>query len=223
MTADAVRSAASGRGLLVDYGGVLTSSAADAFRAFERAEGLPKGTVFEVIAEAYRHHGGDSAIAKFERGDSTAAEFGAEFSALLRERGHDVDPDDIHVRIFSMSSFADEMWTVVGRAREAGVRTALLSNSWGTDHYPVERLQAHFDAIVVSGEVGLRKPDPGIYRLTAERIGLAPTACAFVDDLERNVEAAREVGMFGVHHTGDVEETASLLAGFLGVDLLASP
>lgn len=208
------------RGLLVDFGGVLTSSAADAFRAFERAEGLPKGTVFEVIAEAYRHHGGESAIARFERGDSTAEEFGDEFASLLRDRGHDVDPRQIHRRIFSMSSYVDDMWTVVARARTQGIRTGLLSNSWGTDHYPVDRLEEHFDAVVVSGEVGLRKPDPQIYRLAAERIGVATSDCAFVDDLERNVEAAREVGMFGVHHTGDVEETASRLAGFLGVDLL---
>lgn len=208
------------RGLLVDFGGVLTSSAGESFRAFERAEGLPKGTLFEVIAEAYRHHGGDSAIARFERGDSTAEEFGEEFAALLRARGHDIAPENIHARIFSMSEFDEDMWSVVHRAREHGVRTGLLSNSWGTDHYPIDRLGQHFDAVVVSGEVGLRKPDPAIYRLAAERLGIEPPVCAFVDDLERNVDAARDVGMFGVVHTGDVEETARALEGFLGLRLV---
>ncbi|MGH3441067.1 MAG: HAD family hydrolase [Nitriliruptorales bacterium] len=212
-------------GLILDYGGVLTSSAAVSFRAFERNEGLPRGVVFDVIAEAYADAaGGDDAnpIARFERGESTAEEFGAELARRLGEHGHDVDPTDIHQRIFAESEPARAMWGIVRQARAAGVRTALLSNSWGTDHYPVDEFEAHFDVVVISGEVGLRKPDPAIYRLTAERLGLPPERCVFVDDLDRNVEAAREVGMNGVHHF-DFETTVEDLSRLLGVELGPEP
>jgi putative hydrolase of the HAD superfamily len=206
------------RGLLVDYGGVLTSSAGDAFRSFEREVGVPPGTVVELILEAYEAPGGDDPIARFERGESTPEEFASAFAARLADRGHRVDADDIHNRILGATQREHDMWAVVRTARDAGVRTALLSNSWGLDGYPVEELRAHFDTLVISGEVGLRKPDPAIYRLAAERLELSPSACAFVDDLPRNVEAARDVGMYGVHHT-DVPQTAAALSWLLGIDL----
>ncbi len=207
------------RGLLVDYGGVLTTSVARSFRDFEIAEGLPKGTVFALVEEAYRTAGGQSAIARFETGRSSAQEFGEELAARLQEHGYDVDSARLHERLFAGVSYRGDMWRVVGRAHEQGVRTALLSNSWGRQGYPMEALEEIFDAIVLSGEVGLRKPDPHIFRLAAERIGVPPTQCAFVDDLERNVDAARELGMFGVHHR-DPDETARQLEGFLGVSLV---
>jgi putative hydrolase of the HAD superfamily len=206
------------RGLLVDYGGVLTSSAARAFREFEDEHDLPKGTVFELITEAYER-GGDELVARIERGEATVSEFSAGFRAVLAERGIALEVEDVVEDIFGRSRRVPDMWDVVGRAGTAGVRTALVSNSWGTDGYPVAELDEIFDALVISGDVGLRKPDPEIYLLAAERIGLEPLACAFVDDLARNVDAARELGMFGVHHR-DVVTTARALEDFLEVALL---
>jgi putative hydrolase of the HAD superfamily len=206
------------KGLLVDYGGVLTSSAAECFRAFERRAGLPKGTLFELIADAYQEPDGTSPIVRFERGESTTEEFGAAMAEALAEMGHDVDVEGMAERMFADSRRMPGMWDVVRRARAAGVRTGLVSNSWGLDGYPIEELEEVFDALVISGEIGLRKPDPEIYLYAAERIGVPPESCAFVDDLERNVSAARAVGMFGVHHT-ETESTAERLSTFLGVDL----
>lgn len=205
-------------GLLVDYGGVLTSSVARAFRDFEDDHDLPKGTVFDLIEAAYHRDGGEL-VSRIERGEATAAEFSEEFRGVLAERGVDLRVDDVVEDIFGRSQRVPDMWQIVARAGEAGVRTALVSNSWGTDGYPVASLEEIFDTLVISGEVGLRKPDPEIYLLAAERIDVAPTGCAFVDDLPRNVEAARELGMFGVHHR-DPETTARALEGFLQVDLL---
>ena len=82
----------------------------------------------------------------------------------------------------------------VRAARRAGVRTAMLSNSWGEDRYDRALLAELFDAWVISGEVGLRKPDPAIYELAAERLGLPPAACVFVDDLPGNLKPARALG-----------------------------
>ncbi len=84
--------------------------------------------------------------------------------------------------------------------------------------YPLDELRQIFDELVISGEVGMRKPDPDIYLDSAERIGRAPSDCAFVDDLDLNVDAARRLGMFGVHHV-DAESTAEQLETFLGVPL----
>ncbi len=119
------------RGLLVDYGGVLTSSAAQAFRAFERSSGLPKGTVFEIIGEAYARPDDDDPIVRFERGESTPEEFADAFVRELAARGHDLDLEGLHLRVFAETTPVTEMWAVVRRAHDAGVATALVSNSWG--------------------------------------------------------------------------------------------
>jgi epoxide hydrolase-like predicted phosphatase len=104
---------------------------------------------------------------------------------------------------------------VVQRARDAGVRTALLSNAERAPEPAVGRL---FDTVVVSGMVGMSKPDPGIYRLTADRLDLVPSECVFVDDLVANVRGAAAVGMVGVHHI-DAQSTVDELATLLGIPL----
>lgn len=105
-------------------------------------------------------------------------------------------------------------------ARRHEVRTALLSNAdqLAPSLVPLRRV---FDAIVLSGEEGFGKPDPRSYTLAAERIGLAPNECVFVDDLAVNVRGAAEVGMVGVHHT-DVESTLAELAVLFGFSFEAS-
>jgi FMN phosphatase YigB (HAD superfamily) len=76
----------------------------------------------------------------------------------------------------------------------------LLSNSWGGGAYQRERFPKLYDEVVISGEVGARKPEPRIYLLTAERLGVRPEECVFVDDLLQNVEGAEAVGMEGIVH-----------------------
>ncbi len=89
------------------------------------------------------------------------------------------------------------MVAVVRRAREHGLRTALLSNADGGFDAGWDEL---FDTVVLSGQVGMAKPDKRIYRLTAARLGLATSDCVFVDDLVVNVRGAVRAGMVGVHH-----------------------
>jgi putative hydrolase of the HAD superfamily len=97
------------------------------------------------------------------------------------------------------------------------VKTALLSNSWGSENYPRERFADTFDVLVISGEVGIRKPDPEIFHLAARRLGVAPHDCVFVDDLDRNVMVAQELGMAGVLHRR-ADETIPQVAELLGLD-----
>jgi epoxide hydrolase-like predicted phosphatase len=121
-------------------------------------------------------------------------------------------------RLFAGAVVDERMVEVVRRVRAAGVRTGLVSNSWGTGRYPREVLAELFDGVVISGEVGIRKPAPEIYRLGAERIGLEPRACVFVDDLPFNLSPAAELGMATVHHRS-AEETTAELERLLGVTL----
>ncbi|MGH2984279.1 MAG: HAD family hydrolase [Solirubrobacterales bacterium] len=103
-----------------------------------------------------------------------------------------------------------------------GLRTGLISNSWSLDHYDRGLLADLFEEVVISAEVGMHKPQPEIYLLAAERLGVEPSACLFVDDLRENCEGAEAVGMTAVRHRG-TKETRGRLAELTGVRLTASP
>lgn len=110
------------------------------------------------------------------------------------------------------------------QARAAGLRTALLSNADGAWELPDRAdfdTEALFDTVVISGAVGLRKPDPRIFTLTADRLGTSIGDCVFVDDLAVNVRGAVTAGMIGVHHTS-VEATLLELTALFEVDFSAS-
>jgi epoxide hydrolase-like predicted phosphatase len=198
-------------GLLVDWGGVLTTDVFASFRAFCEAEGLSPETVrdrFRADPEA-----GDL-LARLETGELAEAEFEPRFAALL-----EVAPEGLIERLFGGMGPDAAMLAAVRTARAAGVRTGLLSNSWSADHYDRDLLAELFDAWVISGEVGMRKPDPAIYALAAERMGLPPEAIVFVDDLPGNLKPARALGMATVVHRGDAEATLAELEPLLGLSL----
>jgi putative hydrolase of the HAD superfamily len=109
----------------------------------------------------------------------------------------------------------ERMFDVVSHFRSRGVRTCLLSNSWGLDVYPRDRLGHAFDAIVISGEVGMRKPEPAIFRHAAKVIRVEARSCVVVDDSRSNLDGARSVGMSVVHHL-DPKTTMSELQRLLG-------
>jgi putative hydrolase of the HAD superfamily len=198
-------------GLLVDYGGVLTSNVFDAFAVFCRAEGLPP----DAVRERFRHDpAARDLLARLETGELATDEFEARFAARLGVRR-----EHLIERLFSAVEPDPAMLAAVGAARAAGVRTGLVSNSWGAgDVYERERFPELFDAVVISGEVGLRKPDPAIYRLAAERLDLPPARLVFVDDLPGNLKPARALGMVTVAHR-DAASTVAQLEDALGVSL----
>jgi putative hydrolase of the HAD superfamily len=102
------------------------------------------------------------------------------------------------------------MIEVVRVARVAGLKTALLSNSWSVDHYDRDMLDELFDVAVISGEVGMHKPEEPIYRLTVERLGVEPSECVFIDDLRENCEGAESIGMTAIRHRHAGETIARL-------------
>jgi epoxide hydrolase-like predicted phosphatase len=195
-------------GLIVDYGGVLTTDVFASFRAFCEAEGLEPDTVrdrFRSDPEARE------LLEGLETGALAVAEFEPRFAALL-----EVGSERLIGRLFGAMEPDQAMLDGVRTARRAGVRTGLLSNSWGDAlAYDDALLEELFDAWVISSEVRLRKPDPAIYELVAERLGLPPAACVFVDDLPGNLKPARALGMATVLHRGDAGATLAEVRALL--------
>ena len=208
--------------LLVDYGGVLTTSLADAMGEWCRADGVDPS----AFGAAMRRFLGEDAareavlnpVHALERGEMQVPDFEARLAGLLRTNdGRPLAAEGLLQRMFAGFRAEPAMVSVVRRARAQGVRTGLLSNSWGMD-YPREGWAELFDVVVISGEVGMRKPDPDIYLHTAGLLGVEPARCVFVDDLPPNVRGAVAVGMVGVHHR-EVGTTVDELEVLLGVTL----
>jgi putative hydrolase of the HAD superfamily len=199
------------RGLLVDFGGVLTTDVFASFREFCLAEGLLPDTVRDRFMKDPMAR---ELLADLETGRLTEEAFESKFAAVLEiERS-----DGLIDRLFAGMRPDQTMLDAVRAAKRAGVRTGLISNSWGHGRYDRTLFPELFDGVVISGDVGVRKPDPRIYELGAEAVDLPPSACVFVDDLPGNLKPARELGMATVRHVR-TDQTISELEDLLGVSL----
>lgn len=204
---------------MVDFGGVLTTSLIDAFRAFCEREGVDFERLIGLLRTSYDEGHSESPMSLVETGRIPSAEFERRMAGVLSEGLHrPIAADGLVSRMMADLKPDDRMLEAVRRVREAGIPTALCSNSWDTAHYADNLRGGLFDVVVISGEVGLRKPDPEIFQLTADRLGLPPAACVFVDDHPANVRAAERVGMVGVHHR-NADDTIGRLEALLGVAL----
>lgn len=189
-------------GLLVDWGGVLTSNLFASFSAFCQAEGLEPDTIRRRFREDEHCR---ELLIELETGRIEEEEFEPQFARMLG-----VAPTGLIDGLFAGSGPDEEMLEAVRRVHAAGIRTGLISNSWGTRRYDTGLLGELFDGVVISGRVGIRKPAPEIYAMGARSIGLDPGACVFVDDLPFNLPPAAELGMATVHHTSAAETIAQL-------------
>jgi putative hydrolase of the HAD superfamily len=214
--------------VLTDWGGVLTNPIPDTVAAWLEADRIEKKGYMAVImpwvGEAYDgaagNPGGASApvnpIHALERGECTREEF--EYllaSQITRTDGSAVPAAGLLERMFAAAVEVELMFELFRGLRRAGVRTGLLSNSWGNE-YPREFFPEMFDAVVISGEVGMRKPEERIFRHALAKLDLEPAECAFVDDIEANIAAAEAIGMVGVLHR-DPETTASAVRKLFGL------
>ena len=199
------------KGLLLDWGGVLTSNVFDSFRDFSVAEGLAPDTVKRLFREEPRAR---ELVRGLETEAVTEDEFGERFGELLEID----DRTRLIERMFGGVRADERMLAAVRKARAAGFRTGLISNSMGSGSYDRALFPELFDGVVISGEVGLHKPQPEIFLLGAERAGVAPEECVFVDDLRENCDGAEAVGMTAVLHRG-ADTTLPELERLLGVEL----
>ncbi len=197
---------------MVDFGGVLTTNIWQAFGEFCDAEGLERERVRDLFRgdpEAMR------LLRALETGELDEAGFEPRFAELLGLADH----EGLIGRLFAGLGPDEAMVGAVRAARAAGISTGLISNSWGLGIYeraPVDL----FDQTVISGDVGLHKPQPEIYLLACERLGKAPAQCVFVDDLRENVTGAEAVGMTALLHR-DAGQTIERLEELLGASLTA--
>lgn len=210
------------RALVVDWGGVLTEPLEPSLRAWAQLDGIDLDTYRDVMASWLGDHQGDLAttnpIAALERGEIEVPHFEEQLAERLSTRsGHRVPAAGLLQRMFDQFAGEPAMAALVLRARRAGLLTGLLSNSWGNT-YPREGWDEMFHTIVISGEVGMRKPDREIFEHTLDLLGVEAGEAVFVDDLLANVRAAVEFGLVGVHHAS-YAETAAELEAIFGIPL----
>jgi epoxide hydrolase-like predicted phosphatase len=211
------------KGVLIDWGGVLTTGLPDAIAEWVVAERLDadhyRTVMRDLIMQAYEGSAnGENAIHALERGEISGFDFERRLAArLVTTDGVPPVAEGLLTRMFAGFQRVEPMYAMLREARAAGLRTCLLSNSWANE-YPRQDWEDFFDEVVISGEIGMRKPEPRIFEHALGKIGLAGQECVFIDDIEANITAARELGIVGVHHR-DPELTIAELEKLFGVSL----
>ncbi len=197
--------------VVFDYGGVLTGPVRESLSAWVRAGDIEPASLTRVLRAWLSRDAPDgSPIHRLETGELPAAGFEQRLAAALdtRRRPAGGAGGAAGPAVRRAPSRAGHVRAGRGAAR-ARVRVALLSNSWGNT-YPRDRIDGLFDPVVISAEVGLRKPLPAIYRRVLDGLGVPAARIVLVDDAEPNVEGARAVGMRAVLHTAPATTRAAL-------------
>ena len=185
-------------GVIFDLGGVVLNSPFDAIADFERELGVAPNSVNEVIRAA----GHDGAFARLERGDLTVGSFAPAFARDCDFAGMgSIDGHQLVLRICAACTPRPLMLDALHLLKtEPAVSTAALTNNFVFDSTSAfadatEEVRPLFDVVVESAVERLRKPDPAIYKLACERLGLQPAGCVFLDDIGRNLKPAAAMGM----------------------------
>jgi epoxide hydrolase-like predicted phosphatase len=199
-------------GLLVDWGGVLTTNLFASFHAFCVESAIDPKT---VLGRFRTDPAARELLIALETGELEEQDFENQFAALLK-----VEPDGLIDGLFAGVAPDTDMLEAVRIAHDAGVRTGLISNSWGVHRYPLDLFSQIFHGVVISGEEGIRKPARRMYELGAERAGVQAERSVYVDDLSFNLPPAQELGMATVLHTS-AETTIPALERLLGMSLRA--
>lgn len=199
--------------LLLDFGGVITTDFYGALRSFCVREGLPEDAIEVTLRTqpAIRAMLKDAECGRVPQADLEAALGGA----------LGVSPDGLVGRAGADLKPCEPVLGLAARTRQSGLPVGVLSNSWGSgadgyDAYAGYDLENRFDAVVISDQVGMSKPDEDIYRLAAAKLGVAPEECVFADDNPSYLPPARALGMAVVHFTAPDTGVAEI-AGLLGL------
>jgi putative hydrolase of the HAD superfamily len=203
--------------VIFDLGGVVYPSPFEAFDAYDVATGLAPGTVRALI----RTSSETGAWAALERGELTMSEFYVRLGSEAAAAGFPLDGERLMGMIATGSGPRPQMTRAISKIREAGLRTAALTNNWPrSDPAPASPNgnALGFDVIVESALVGLRKPDPRIYELVLGRLDVKAHAAVFLDDLGINLKPAREMGMTTIKVT-DTDRALSELAAAVGFEV----
>jgi putative hydrolase of the HAD superfamily len=188
--------------LVSDFGGVLTTPLVESFAALQGDSGVSLEAVGLAMARVAQRDGRNP-LYELETGRMTERDFLASLGRVLSEDlGREVELHGFGERYFANLHPNEELIAYLRTLRDRGLRLALLTNNvreweplWRAK-LPVDEL---FELVIDSAFVGMRKPDPDIYTLTLERLALPAPACLFLDDIDVNVKAARDLGMSAVH------------------------
>ncbi|GGS79408.1 hypothetical protein GCM10010156_42640 [Planobispora rosea] len=211
------------KGVLIDWGGVLTTGLHEAIDAWITEERIDAAHYRDVMRELVMHAydtaaGAENTIHALERGEISALDFERDLAArLLTLDGVQPAAEGLLTRMFAGFQPVQPMYDMLSAVRAAGFKTCLLSNSWAND-YPRDSWDGIFDEIVISGEVGMRKPEPRIFEHALGLVGLSGAECVFIDDIEANITAARALGIVGLHHR-DAETTIAEMESLFGIPL----
>jgi putative hydrolase of the HAD superfamily len=207
--------------IVSDFGGVLTTPLLQSFVALADRSGIGLEEIGLAMARVASETGRNP-LYELETGRLTEADFLARLESALRaETGRDVSLGGFREAYFANLHPNEGLIAYLRGLRDRGLRLAMLTNNvreweplWRAK-LPVDEL---FELVVDSAFVGMRKPDPEIYKLTLDRLGLPAPACLFLDDLDVNVTAARELGMTAVHFQDTDQAIAEIEAALAAGD-----
>lgn len=200
--------------VVFDLGGVVFDSPLVAMRAFEAELGLAAGALGRLVVGG----GDDGAWARYERGEIDAAAFHRAFEAEGAAAGIVFSAEEMMERINGAARPRPLMLRAIAKLRSSGFKVAALTNNWSGMGHTAE-VEERFDVVVQSWQLGMRKPDPRIYRHTCGLLRAAPGDVAFLDDLGGNLKAARRLGMRTIKVADPVPALEELEA-LVGVSLI---
>ena len=204
------------RAVIFDLGGVVLGSPLHAFRAYERDLGLADNYLGRHILQA----GPGGAWARLERGELSIGAFETAFDAEVAAAGASISTVELMLRVAEASQPRPAMVSALGRLRQAGLKTAALTNNWKNDEQSekMDLLRGEFHVFIESAKVGLRKPDPRIYELVLSELAIDARECVFLDDIGGNLKPARAMGIHTLKVI-DPHETLKELSELLGLQL----
>jgi epoxide hydrolase-like predicted phosphatase len=215
------------KAVLFDLGGVVLGSPLHAIADYERELGIPANFINRVVASTAPHGG----WARLERGEISMEVFFDAFENDCRQAGEEISAREMMMRMSAATKPRNAMLRAIKRLRDAHLRVAALTNNWATPEDAEDTEQTdtasaefreHFDVFVESRVEGLRKPDPKIYALTCERLGVTPDGCVFLDDIGSNLKTARKMGIATIK-VENPEEALRELEVLVGLPLLDRP
>lgn len=204
--------------VIFDLGGVVTDSPVQAIQRYERELGLERNAINRAIVDA----GDAGAWSRLERGELTLETFRAPFEADCRRAGLEVDAGRMMEHIAQAREPRPQMLAAIRRIRERGLRVGALTNNWRSEARGPSPVRELFHCVVESSVVGLRKPDPRIYLLACRELAVEPAESVFLDDIGRNLKAARALGMTTIK-VDDPDAALRELEGVLGFAVSPAP
>ncbi|MEE2638865.1 MAG: HAD family phosphatase [Acidobacteriota bacterium] len=194
--------------IILDLGGVVLESPLRAIATYETAAGLPRGGIAQLVAAG----GPDGPWAQLERGELSAHEFAGEFTDQAAQAGYVVDSTQLLDRIEYATTIRPAMLTAVQLLRENGHLVAALTNAWDMPGraWRIDQLRPLFTCFVESFRIGMRKPEPRIYRHICNELGITPSTAVFLDDIGTNLKPARAAGMRTIKVSDPVTALAEL-------------